>query len=97
MLADADPRLLLPLIVWFVLYAALVRWTMRRAGPAAKASSDARSAVTGRVVDAYTNIHSVKLFAHHDQELAYAKEAIENARTDLPEGNAHRHQDGRWR
>ena len=80
MLAQADPRLLVPLVVWFVLYAALVRWTVRYAGPAAKASSDARSAVTGRVVDAYTNIHSVKLFAHHNNELAYAKEAIEHAR-----------------
>ena len=80
MLADADPRLLIPLVIWFVLYAGLIRWTVRRAGPASKASSDARSAVTGRVVDAYTNIHSVKLFAHHDNELAYAKQAIEHAR-----------------
>jgi ATP-binding cassette subfamily B multidrug efflux pump len=80
MLAEADPRLLVPLVIWFVLYAALVRWTIRRAGPAAKAASDARSAVTGRVVDAYTNIHSVKLFAQNDSELAYAKESIEHAR-----------------
>ncbi len=80
MLAEADPRLLVPLVVWFVLYAALVRWTVRRAGPAAKASSDARSAVTGRVVDSYSNIHAVKLFAHHGRELDYAKEAIETAR-----------------
>jgi ATP-binding cassette subfamily B multidrug efflux pump len=80
MLADADPRLLMPLVVWFVLYMALVRWTVRHAGPASKASSDARSAVTGRVVDAYTNIHSVKLFARHDTEMAYAKESIEHAR-----------------
>ncbi|HCZ00768.1 MAG: multidrug ABC transporter ATP-binding protein [Rhodobacterales bacterium RIFCSPHIGHO2_02_FULL_62_130] len=81
MLAEADLRLLLPLLVWFALYALLVRWTLRRAGPASKASSDARSAVTGRVVDSYTNIHSVKLFAHHQNELAYAKEAIETARS----------------
>ncbi len=81
LLAEADLRLLVPLVIWFVAYAALVRWTVRRAGPAAKASSDARSAVTGRVVDAYTNIHSVKLFAHNDAELLYAKEAIEAART----------------
>lgn len=80
MLADADPRLLLPLIVWFILYAGLVQWTIRHAGPASKASSDARSAVTGRVVDAYTNIHSVKLFAHDTRELDYAKESIEHAR-----------------
>ncbi|MDO8881442.1 MAG: ABC transporter ATP-binding protein [Pseudotabrizicola sp.] len=81
MLAGADVRLLLPLVIWFVLYAVLVRWTVQRAGPAAKASSDARSAVTGRVVDAYTNIHSVKLFAHHDMELNYARDAIEHARS----------------
>ena len=80
MLANADPRLLVPLVIWFVVYMWLVHWTIRRAGPASKASSDARSAVTGRVVDAYTNIHSVKLFAHHDRELDYAKEAIEHAR-----------------
>ena len=59
----------------------LMRWTIKRAGPASTASSEARSAVTGRVVDSYTNIHSVKLFAHDDRELAYAKESIEAART----------------
>ena len=80
MLAEADSRLLVPLVVRFVLYAALVRWTVRRAGPASKASSDARSAVTARVVDAYSNIHSVKLFAHHYRELEYVKESIETAR-----------------
>jgi len=80
MLAEADARLAIPLVVWLVLYGMLVNWTMRRVGPASKAASDARSEVTGRVVDSYTNIHSVKLFAHHDTELGYAKEAIENTR-----------------
>ena len=80
MLFGADQRLLLPLVVWFAAYLALMRWTVRRAGPASEASSEARSAITGRVVDAYSNIHSVKLFAHHDQELAYGREAINNAR-----------------
>ncbi|PZX18948.1 ATP-binding cassette subfamily B multidrug efflux pump [Palleronia aestuarii] len=80
LLADADPLLVLPLLIWAGLYGLLVRWTMTRIGPASKASSDARSAVTGRVVDSYTNIHAVKLFAHHDQELEYGREAIETAR-----------------
>jgi ATP-binding cassette subfamily B multidrug efflux pump len=70
----------MPLLGWFVLYGFLVRWTLRHVGPASKAASDARSAVTGRVVDAYTNVHSVKMFAHHDLELDFAKEAIEEAR-----------------
>ena len=80
LLADADLRLVLPLLIWFVLYGLLVRWTMQRVGPASKASSDARSMTTGRVVDSYTNIHSVKLFAHHDSEISYAHEAIEHTR-----------------
>lgn len=85
LLWQADTRLVLPLLIWFALYALLVRWTMRRVGPASKASSDARSMVTGRVVDSYTNIHSVKLFAHHDSEISYAREAIEHTRRTFAE------------
>ncbi|MEO1024365.1 MAG: ABC transporter ATP-binding protein [Pseudomonadota bacterium] len=81
LLGDADPLLALPLAAWLVLYGLLVRWTVTRVGPASKASSDARSAITGRVVDSYTNIHSVKMFAHTDAERDYAKEAIDKART----------------
>ena len=95
LLADADPRLLLPLALWTAAYLALMRWTLRRAGPAATATSDARSALTGRVVDSYTNIHSVKLFAHHDRELTYAKEAIESVRQAFSREMRHRLQDGR--
>jgi len=80
LLWGADLRLVAPLVIWLVLFLILLRWTIKRVAPASKASSDARSEVTGRVVDAYTNIHSVKLFAHHDNELSYAKEAIENTR-----------------
>lgn len=80
LLSDADPALMLPLLAWLVLYGCLVGWTIRRVTPASKAASDARSAVTGRVVDSYTNIHSVKMFAHTSTERDYAKEAIEKSR-----------------
>ncbi|MDG1420782.1 MAG: ABC transporter ATP-binding protein [Tateyamaria sp.] len=80
LLSLADPRLLLPMVIWFVLYAFLIAWTVKRVGPASHAASDARSTVTGRVVDAYSNIHSVKMFAHHNLELDYAKEAIDHTR-----------------
>lgn len=80
LLTEADPRLAVPLLIWFALYAVLVRWTVNRVGPASKAASDARSMTTGRVVDSYANIQSVKLFAHHDREIDYAKEAIEETR-----------------
>lgn len=80
LLWGADLRLIVPLLLWLGLYFLLVRWVMRRVAPASKAASDARSMVTGRVVDAYTNIHSVKLFAHSKREIDYAGEAIEHAR-----------------
>ena len=80
LLSQADPRLAVPMLIWLGLYGWLVTWTVRRVGPLSQAASDARSEVTGRVVDAYTNIHSVKMFAHHDHEIGYAKEAIENTR-----------------
>ena len=80
-LSDSDPRLALPLVAWLIFYGFLVHWTVKRVGPASKAASDARSAVTGRVVDSYTNIHSVKMFAHTSTERDYAKEAIEHSRT----------------
>ncbi|TNC74285.1 ABC transporter ATP-binding protein [Rubellimicrobium roseum] len=76
----ADPRLLIPLTLWLIPYALLVRWVVRRIGPASEASSSARSAVNGRVVDAYTNIHSVKMFAQGDRELLDAREAIARTR-----------------
>jgi len=81
LLSDADGRLVVPLLIWIGLYIALMRWTVRRAGPASTASSEARSAITGRVVDSYSNIHSVKMFAHHDREIDYAAESIRHART----------------
>ena len=80
LMGQADIRLLVPLVFWIVPYIFLLRWVVRRIGPASEAASNARSAVTGRVVDSYTNIHSVKMFAHHDREVDYAKEAIEEAR-----------------
>ncbi len=80
LLAGTDPRLALPLVIWLVFYAALIHWTIPRVGRASKAFSDARSEINGRIVDCYTNIQSVKLFAHNSTEEDYALEAIEKAR-----------------
>lgn len=80
LMAGADLRLAIPMLAWSLGYALLVRWTIRRVGPASQASSDARSFVTGRVVDSYTNIHTVKMFAHDRHEMTYAQVAIEQAR-----------------
>ena len=80
LLSGSDPRLAIPLLIWLALYGALMVWTLRRVGPASKDAADARSEVTGRVVDSYTNVHAVKLFGHHDREVEYAREAIERTR-----------------
>jgi ATP-binding cassette subfamily B multidrug efflux pump len=80
LLSDVDARLAIPLIVWLGLYVALVAWTIPRVGRASKDFSDARSEITGRIVDSYTNIQSVKLFAHTSTEEDYATEAIERGR-----------------
>ncbi len=62
-LGQLDIRLAIPLALWLVLYVAYVRYVARRVAVASEKWSDARSLVTGRVVDAYANIESVKLFA----------------------------------
>jgi ATP-binding cassette, subfamily B, multidrug efflux pump len=80
LLSNTDPRLAVPLVIWFALYLWLTAWTIPRVGQASKEFSDARSAITGRIVDSYTNIQSVKLFAHTRREEDYAGEAIEHAR-----------------
>ena len=87
LMSTTDPRLIIPLVLWLVLYGWLVKWTVSRVGPAAKKASDARSVITGRVVDSYTNIHSVKMFAHHEREELFAQEAIENARVAFQKEN----------
>ena len=72
----ADWRLALPLIVWLALYVVLLRYFVPRLGKVAAAQADARSIMTGRIVDSYTNIQTVKLFSHAQRELAFAKEGM---------------------
>jgi len=80
LLMNANTLLLFPLLVWVIAYIFLLRYVVRRVEPASKDSSNARSELNGRVVDAYTNIHSVKMFAHTKSELTYVKDAIEDTR-----------------
>ena len=80
LLMNANTLLLFPLLIWVIAYIFLLRYVVRRVEPASKDSSNARSELNGRVVDAYTNIHSVKMFANTKSELAYVKDAIEETR-----------------
>ncbi|MEQ6289837.1 ABC transporter ATP-binding protein [Vogesella sp. GCM10023246] len=71
-----DRLLLWPFVAWLVLYVLTLRFFVPRLGRAAKAQADARSLMSGRVTDAYTNIATVKLFAHSAHEAGFAKSAM---------------------
>ncbi|AQW69491.1 ABC transporter ATP-binding protein [Pseudomonas putida] len=74
--AEADWRLMLPLVVWIVCFIAALAYFVPRVKARSVVSSDARSKLMGRIVDGYTNIATLKLFAHTDHEQQYAREAI---------------------
>ena len=77
LLATADPRLAIPLGVWFVGYAALIWRFVPRMRDRSRAASEARSQLTGRIVDTYTNILTVKLFARARAEDSYVGDAMD--------------------
>ena len=68
--------LLLPFVVWLLLYAASVAWFVPRLARVGRTQADARSLMTGRVSDAYTNIATVKLFSHARREADFARSAM---------------------
>ena len=77
LLASVDWRLALPIACWFVLYAALLRVMVPKLRLRSRRNSEARSLLTGRVVDSYTNILTVKLFARAEEEDDFVREAVE--------------------
>jgi len=74
--ASSDWRLAAPLVVWLVCYVGLLRYFIPRLGVVSEAQADARSVMTGRVVDSYTNIQTVKLFSHARREAGFAREGM---------------------
>ncbi|MBN9019887.1 MAG: ABC transporter ATP-binding protein [Rhizobiales bacterium] len=74
--ADADWRLTIPLTLWIVCYVATLVHFVPRIRDRATAMSEVRSVLTGRIVDSYTNIQTVKLFAHPDREDDYARDIL---------------------
>ncbi|MEM7289766.1 MAG: ABC transporter ATP-binding protein [Pseudomonadota bacterium] len=69
--------LALPFVAWLIGYGLMLKYMLPRMAEVSKRQADARSLMTGRVVDSYTNISTVKLFAHADREEAYAREAMD--------------------
>ena len=77
LLASADRWLALPIVLWFVSYIVMLRIFVPRMRDRSKEVSEARSWLVGRIVDTYTNILTVKLFARARDEDAYVREAFE--------------------
>ncbi|MCF4009664.1 ABC transporter ATP-binding protein [Rheinheimera sp. UJ63] len=75
--ADADLRLIIPMLVWLVFYIALQMYFVPRLKRVSTAQADARSEMTGRLVDSYTNINTIKLFSYTQREERYAKDSME--------------------
>lgn len=75
--ASTDWRLALPFIGWLAAYVSIMVYFIPRMGKISQSQADARSMMTGRIVDSYTNIATVKLFSHSNREEAYAKEAMD--------------------
>jgi ATP-binding cassette subfamily B multidrug efflux pump len=71
-----DWRLAIPLLCWLVLYGITMRHFVPTLGRLSEKQADMRSVVTGRLVDTYTNMPTVKLFAHADREDNYAREGM---------------------
>ena len=72
-----DWRLALPFLVWLAVYIGILRLILPRLKDVSKKQADARSIMTGRIVDSYTNIATVKLFSHSSREATYAKEGMD--------------------
>lgn len=76
-LLSFDAWLLVPFVAWLVIFAVILRVFVPRMAQLASTQADARSLMTGRITDAYSNIATVKLFSHGDREAHYAKQAMQ--------------------
>jgi ATP-binding cassette subfamily B multidrug efflux pump len=75
--ATGDLRLAIPFLVWLGGYTLLLRHFIPKLGKVSELQADARSSMTGRIVDSYTNIATVKLFSHSSREESYARSAMD--------------------
>ncbi|MDH0749560.1 ABC transporter ATP-binding protein/permease [Pseudomonas sp. GD03842] len=72
------PKLMLPFLAWIALFGLAMAYFVPRLGKVGQEQANARSSMTGRVSDAYTNITTVKLFSHSKREAQFARAAMED-------------------
>ena len=75
--AATDLRLAAPMLLWLIGYITAVRYFIPRLRDISAEQADARSTMTGRIVDSYTNIQTVKMFAHAEREDLYARDSMD--------------------
>jgi ATP-binding cassette, subfamily B, multidrug efflux pump len=78
LMASSDWRLALPILFWFTIYGSLLRFFVPRLRERSREMSEVRSALTGRIVDSYTNILTVKLFARPRDEDNFVRAAVDD-------------------
>jgi ATP-binding cassette subfamily B multidrug efflux pump len=71
-----NPLIIIPFLTWLTLYASALYYFIPRLSKVSQQQADARSLMTGRITDAYTNISTVKLFSHAGREADYAQGAM---------------------
>lgn len=76
LLAQADIRLMIPMLIWLTCYISIQIYFVPKLKRVASEQADARSTMTGRIVDSYTNIATVKLFSHSKRETDYAEKGM---------------------
>ena len=75
--ADADWRMLIPVLIWLAFYIAVQKHFVPKVKRASTGMADARSIMSGRIVDSYSNIQTVKLFSHAAREADYGREGMD--------------------
>ena len=71
-----DWRMAIPMLVWVVGYIGTLAYFLPKLRQISTSQADARAEMTGRIVDTYTNIHTVKLFSHAGREASYARDGM---------------------
>ncbi|MCE8021566.1 ABC transporter ATP-binding protein [Halomonas sp. MCCC 1A11036] len=83
LMGSAEPWLMLPLVAWLAGYIAIMKVFVPRLRQVSMEQADARARMTGRIVDSYSNIQTIKLFADTQREQDYARDAMEGFMTTV--------------
>ena len=77
LIANADLRLCIPLIIWLAVYLCILRYFIPKLRHISRIQADSRSNMAGRIVDSYANILTLKLFSHTRRESDYARDGMQ--------------------